>query len=248
MKELAIRRVLLASPRGFCAGVDRAIEIVGLVLELYGPPVYVFHEIVHNPYVVRALRERGAVFVGDLAQVPPGARTVYSAHGVSPEVRAQAQARGLLVTDATCPLVTKVHLEAARFARAGYFNILVGHPGHDEVLGTMGEVPGSIALVSDATQAEAVAVPDPNRVAVLTQQFREGRTDLPGAKDDVKVLRHVVNSFRNNAAPPIVNASTTRHLLFALSLRFTRGTLPGARCGCQVGPAAASGVGPPYFR
>lgn len=167
---MAPERVLLASPRGFCAGVDRAIEIVRLALERFGPPVYVFHEIVHNPYVVGELREKGAIFVNDLAKVPTGARTVYSAHGVSPEVRDQAANRGLEVIDATCPLVTKVHLEAVRFAKAGYFNILIGHKDHDEVVGTMGEVPPEgVALVSDVEEAAEVQPPDPSKVAVLTQ-------------------------------------------------------------------------------
>ena len=167
---MAISRVLLASPRGFCAGVDRAIEIVRLTLERFGPPVYVFHEIVHNPYVVGELREKGAVFVNDLSEVPAGARTIYSAHGVSPEVRGEAGERQLQVIDATCPLVTKVHLEAMRFAGNGFFNILIGHKGHDEVIGTMGEVPaGQIALVSDLADAEHIEPPDPAKVAVLTQ-------------------------------------------------------------------------------
>ena len=166
---MTVKHVLLASPRGFCAGVDRAIEIVRMALQAYGPPVYVFHEIVHNPYVVQDLRRNGAIFVNDLAEVPEGGRTVYSAHGVSPEVRAQASEQRLKIIDATCPLVTKVHLEAVRFAREGYFNILVGHKGHDEVIGTMGEAPGSTVLVSTAEEAEAVTVPDPERVAILTQ-------------------------------------------------------------------------------
>lgn len=164
-----VQELVLASPRGFCAGVDRAIEIVRLALEAYGPPVYVFHEIVHNPYVVRELREMGAVFVNELSEAPEGARTVYSAHGVSPAVRAEAAARRLQVIDATCPLVTKVHLEAVRFARDGYTVILVGHRGHDEVIGTMGETPDHILLVSDVNDARTVSPPDPNRVAVLTQ-------------------------------------------------------------------------------
>ena len=160
-----VSRVLLASPRGFCAGVDRAIEIVRLALERFGAPVYVFHEIVHNPYVVGELREKGAVFVNDLSGVPAGARTIYSAHGVSPKVREEAAARELQVIDATCPLVTKVHLEAARFARGGYFNILVGHKGHDEVMGTMGEVPaGQIAVVSDRDDLDGMVVPDPSQI------------------------------------------------------------------------------------
>jgi len=164
-----VQELVLASPRGFCAGVDRAIEIVRLALEAYGPPIYVFHEIVHNPYVVRELRDRGAVFVNELAEAPEGARTVYSAHGVSPSVRAEAAARRLQVIDATCPLVTKVHLEAVRFAHDGYGIVLIGHRGHDEVIGTMGETPGCILLVSNVEDARTVAPPDPNRVAVLTQ-------------------------------------------------------------------------------
>lgn len=167
---MSVRRVLLASPRGFCAGVDRAIEIVRLALERFGPPVYVFHEIVHNPYVVGELREKGAVFVNGLSEIPAGARAIYSAHGVSPEVRQHAGTRNLQVIDATCPLVTKVHLEALRFAKDGYFNILIGHKGHDEVIGTMGEVsPNGIALVSGLAEAAHVQPPDPTRVAVLTQ-------------------------------------------------------------------------------
>jgi len=165
-----LNRVLLASPRGFCAGVDRAIEIVRLALERFGPPAYVFHEIVHNPYVVGELREKGAIFVNDLSEVPPGALTIYSAHGVSPAIREQATRLELRVIDATCPLVTKVHLEAVRFAKDGYFNILIGHRGHDEVVGTMGEVsPEGVALVSDVAEAKEIRPPDPTRVAVLTQ-------------------------------------------------------------------------------
>jgi len=164
-----LHRVLLASPRGFCAGVDRAIEIVRLALEAYGPPVYVYHEIVHNPYVVRELRDKGAVFVLDLADVPEGARTIYSAHGVSPAIRQQAAERHLQLVDATCPLVTKVHLEAVRFANEGYWILLIGHKGHDEVTGTMGEAPHRMLLVSDVEEAEQVEVPETDRLAVLTQ-------------------------------------------------------------------------------
>ena len=164
------KRVLLASPRGFCAGVDRAIEIVRLALERFGPPVYVFHEIVHNPYVVGELRQKGAIFVNDLSEVPAGARAIYSAHGVSPAIREDAAERALDVIDATCPLVTKVHLEAIRFARDGYFNVLIGHKGHDEVVGTMGEVPEhQIAVVDDLQEVADLDVPDPSKVAVLTQ-------------------------------------------------------------------------------
>jgi 4-hydroxy-3-methylbut-2-enyl diphosphate reductase len=162
-------RVLLANPRGFCAGVDRAIEIVELCLERFGPPVYVRHEIVHNRHVVEALRGRGAVFVDDPGEVPRGALLVYSAHGVSPAVRDAAERRGLRTLDATCPLVTKVHVEAQRFAREDVDTILVGHAGHVEVEGTMGHAPGRMQLVENVEDAERVSVRDPERVACLTQ-------------------------------------------------------------------------------
>src|SRR5512145_1085356 len=139
--------VLLANPRGFCAGVDRAIEVAELALARYGPPVYVRHEIVHNRHVVDGLRAKGAIFVEDPAEVPPGSLLVYSAHGVSPAVRGAAEARGLRTIDATCPLVTKVHVEASRFARQDYEIILIGHAGHVEVEGTMGQAPERIHLV-----------------------------------------------------------------------------------------------------
>ncbi len=157
------------SPRGFCAGVDRAIEIVELALEAYGPPVYVRHEIVHNRHVVERLRSRGAVFIDDLADVPRGSRVVFSAHGVSPAVRTQARERELQSIDATCPLVTKVHLEARRFARDGYEIILVGHRGHVEVEGTLGQAPDRMHLIETVEDAAALRVADPDRLAVLTQ-------------------------------------------------------------------------------
>ncbi len=166
---MAIERVILAAPRGFCAGVDRAIDIVNIALELYGTPVYVRKEIVHNAHVVQELRGRGAVFVDELDEVPDGARVIFSAHGIGPAVRAQAAAKGLRVIDATCPLVTKVHLEALKFAREGRWILLVGHAGHDEVIGTMGHAPGQMVLVGSVEEAEQVQVPDPERVAVITQ-------------------------------------------------------------------------------
>jgi len=166
---MPLKKVLLARPRGFCAGVDRAIEVVDRALELFGAPVYVRKEIVHNKYVIRSLAAKGAVFVDELDDVPEGAVAIYSAHGVSPEVRARAVGKNLKIIDATCPLVTKVHMEALRYARAQLSIILVGHAGHDEVVGTMGEVPGHIQLVGNAAAAETVEVPDPERVAVLTQ-------------------------------------------------------------------------------
>jgi 4-hydroxy-3-methylbut-2-enyl diphosphate reductase len=162
-------RVLLANPRGFCAGVDRAIEIVELALRRYGPPIYVRHEIVHNRHVVEGLRAKGAVFVDDPGDAPPGALLVYSAHGVSPAVRAASGRRGLRAIDATCPLVTKVHVEAQRFDGADYDVILVGHAGHVEVEGTMGHAPGRMQLVETVADVARVAVRDPERVACLTQ-------------------------------------------------------------------------------
>ena len=163
------KRLLLAKPRGFCAGVDRAIEVVNLALQLFEGPIYVRKQIVHNRHVIESFQAKGVVFVEELDEVPDGALVIFSAHGVSPEVRAGAAARRLQVVDATCPLVTKVHLEALRFRNEGYSIILVGHRGHEEVVGTMGEVPGSIQLVGSAAEAERMQVPDPSRVAVLTQ-------------------------------------------------------------------------------
>lgn len=163
------RKVILAKPRGFCAGVDRAIDIVNLALELYQPPVYVRKQIVHNGYVIEALARKGAVFVEEIDDVPEGALVIVSAHGVSPDVFQKAQERRLNVIDATCPLVTKVHAEVKRFAGEGLSIILIGHEGHDEVIGTMGEVPGQVQLVSTVEQAEQVRVPDCGKVAVTTQ-------------------------------------------------------------------------------
>ena len=163
------RRVLLAKPRGFCAGVDRAIDIVNLALELYQPPVYVRKQIVHNRCVIETLSQKGAIFVDEVDEVPEGALVIFSAHGVSPEVFEKAHLKNLSVIDATCPLVTKVHSEVKRFAGEGLSIILVGHEGHDEVVGTLGEEPGHIQLVSTVEQAEQVQVPDGQRVAVTTQ-------------------------------------------------------------------------------
>ena len=166
---MSVRKLLLAKPRGFCAGVDRAIDVVNLALELYPGPVYVRKEIVHNVHVVNDLRAKGAIFVDELDEVPDGATVIFSAHGVSPDVRGRAAARGLKVIDATCPLVTKVHHEAVRFAREGRPIVLVGHQGHDEVVGTMGHAPQHIQLIGSAQEAETLRVADPDRVAVITQ-------------------------------------------------------------------------------
>ena len=163
-------KLLLAAPRGYCAGVDRAVQTVERALELHGPPVYVRKEIVHNKHVVEELAARGAIFVDELSDaVPAGAVTVFSAHGVSPAVHADAAERGLRTIDATCPLVTKVHREAVKFAGDGYTIVLVGHAGHEEVEGTMGEVPGSIVLVENEADVDALEVEDPSRIAYLTQ-------------------------------------------------------------------------------
>ena len=161
--------ILLAAPRGFCAGVIRAVDVVDLCLERFGTPVYVRKEIVHNPYVVSELRDKGAIFVEELDEVPDGQLVVFSAHGVSPAVWKDSRERGLSVIDATCPLVTKVHLEALKYAKEGYSILLIGHKNHDEVLGTMGEAPEVSQLVEDVERARAIDVPDPDKVVVLTQ-------------------------------------------------------------------------------
>jgi 4-hydroxy-3-methylbut-2-enyl diphosphate reductase len=161
--------ILLASPRGYCAGVDRAVITVERALELYGAPVYVRKEIVHNKHVVAELRKQGAIFVETETEVPEGATVVFSAHGVSPGVHAAAAQRQLRTIDATCPLVTKVHVEAKKFAAQGYTIVLIGHAGHEEVEGTMGEVPDAIVLVEDEAGADALQVEDPERIAYISQ-------------------------------------------------------------------------------
>jgi 4-hydroxy-3-methylbut-2-en-1-yl diphosphate reductase len=163
------RKIFLLKPRGFCAGVVRAIDVVKIALDLYGPPVYVRKEIVHNKHVVDELRNAGAIFVEELDEVPEGARAIFSAHGVSPAVRRQAKERRLEVIDATCPLVTKVHLEAVKFGREKYSVVLIGHKDHDEVIGTLGEVPESSYLVETVEDVDKLELPDPTRVRYLTQ-------------------------------------------------------------------------------
>jgi 4-hydroxy-3-methylbut-2-enyl diphosphate reductase len=164
-----IEKVILAAPRGFCAGVVRAVDIVDLALDLYDEPIYVRKEIVHNAHVVKDLSDKGAIFVDRIEEVPEGCRVIFSAHGVSPEVWEKAASRSLRIIDATCPLVTKVHQEAVRYARKDYTIILVGHEGHDEVIGTLGEAPAQIRLVTTVEDVEALEVEDPNRVAYITQ-------------------------------------------------------------------------------
>jgi 4-hydroxy-3-methylbut-2-enyl diphosphate reductase len=166
---MSVNEVVLAEPRGFCAGVDRAIEIVERALKKFGAPIYVRHEIVHNTYVVNDLKAKGAIFIEDLAEVPPGATLVFSAHGVSQAVRKEAQARGFSIFDATCPLVTKVHVEVAKLHKEGYEFLMIGHKGHPEVEGTMGQLYDGIYLVEAVADVARVQVKRPDRVAVVTQ-------------------------------------------------------------------------------
>jgi 4-hydroxy-3-methylbut-2-enyl diphosphate reductase len=165
----APEKILLAAPRGYCAGVDRAVQTVERALDLHGAPVYVRKEIVHNKHVVEQLRSRGAIFVDQETEVPEGSTVVFSAHGVAPSVHANAAARGLATIDATCPLVTKVHVEAKKFAAEGYTIVLIGHEGHEEVEGTMGEAPEHIVLIETEADADALEVEDPDRIAYISQ-------------------------------------------------------------------------------
>jgi 4-hydroxy-3-methylbut-2-enyl diphosphate reductase len=191
----ADKKIFLLKPRGFCAGVVRAIDVVKIALDLYGPPVYVRKEIVHNKHVVDELREAGAIFVEELDEVPVGARTIFSAHGVAPSVRKQAKERKLDVIDATCPLVTKVHLEAVRFARDGYSIVLIGHKDHDEVIGTLGEVPDRSYMVETLDDVDRLELPDPTRVRYLTQTT----LSLDETRDLVNRLKE---RFPHLAGPP----------------------------------------------
>jgi 4-hydroxy-3-methylbut-2-en-1-yl diphosphate reductase len=202
-------KLLLAAPRGYCAGVDRAVQTVERALEHYGPPVYVRKEIVHNKHVVAQLRERGAVFVDELDDsVPEGAVTIFSAHGVSPAVHADAERRGLRTVDATCPLVTKVHREALKFAADGYTIVLIGHAGHEEVEGTMGEAPEHIVLVETEEDVDALELADPDRVAYISQTTLS--VDETGA-----VIARLRERFPNIIGPrtdDICYATTNRQL------------------------------------
>ncbi len=180
-----IAEIVLAGPRGFCAGVERAIDIVEQALEVCGPPVYVRREIVHNGYVVDKLRAKGAIFVDELHEVPDGATVIFSAHGVSPAVREEADSRALKVIDATCPLVTKVHLEAVRYARESYSIVLIGHEDHDEVIGTLGEAPDRIHVIDSVAEVDALEVPDPDKIAYLTQTT----LSVDDTRDVIEALR-----------------------------------------------------------
>jgi 4-hydroxy-3-methylbut-2-enyl diphosphate reductase len=200
--------VLLAAPRGYCAGVDRAVQAVEHALELYGPPVYVRKEIVHNKHVVSQLAERGAVFVDQETEVPEGELVVFSAHGVAPSVHANAEARQLRTIDATCPLVTKVHVEARKFAEQGYTIVLIGHEGHEEVEGTTGEAPDNIVLVQTADDVDALEIEDPDRVAYITQ------TTL-SVDETSQIIARLRAKFPNITAPKsddICYATTNRQI------------------------------------
>ena len=198
--------LFLAAPRGFCAGVDRAIDIVDMALQVYGAPIYVRHEIVHNRHVVDDLRQKGAVFVDELSDVPAGAVVIFSAHGVSPAVRREAEERGLKSLDATCPLVTKVHLEALRYAQQGYTIILVGHRNHVEVIGTLGEAPESIVIVESVDQARTVQVRDARRVAYITQTT----LSMDDLREIVDVLKERFPSIHEPAKDDICYATQNR--------------------------------------
>jgi 4-hydroxy-3-methylbut-2-enyl diphosphate reductase len=188
------RTILLAAPRGYCAGVDRAVQTVEKALDLYGPPVYVRKEIVHNKHVVESLEQRGAIFVDQETEVPEGETVVFSAHGVAPSVHANAATRSLNTIDATCPLVTKVHVEARKFAADGYTIVLVGHEGHEEVEGTTGEAPEHIVLVQTEADAEQLEVDDPDKVAFITQ------TTL-SVDETMSIIRKLRERFPNMVGP-----------------------------------------------
>ncbi len=213
---MKVSKVILAKPRGFCAGVDRAIDVVNRALELYEHPIYVRREIVHNSHVIDRLRSKGAIFVDEVDEVPDGATLIFSAHGIAPQVRSKAAAKHLRVIDATCPLVTKVHLEAIRFARQGASIILIGHEGHDEVIGTMGELPGRIHLVGSVDQAETVEVVNPFNVAVITQTT----LSVDDTEAILKVLKRRFPGLRTPASDDICYATQNRQTAVkALSVR-----------------------------
>ncbi|WP_417736554.1 4-hydroxy-3-methylbut-2-enyl diphosphate reductase [Rosistilla oblonga] len=188
-------KIHLAAPRGFCAGVNMAVESLEIALEAMGPPVYVYHEIVHNQYVVRTFRSKGAVFVNELTDVPEGATVLFSAHGVAPATRELAKQRNLTAIDATCPLVTKVHLEAIRYAQQGYTIFLIGHDGHDEVIGTMGEAPEAIILVETEEDVDKLDVSDESKLAYLTQ------TTL-SVDDATRIINRLKARFPELKGPP----------------------------------------------
>src|SRR5437762_4898639 len=204
----AEKKIYLLKPRGCCAGVVRAIDVVKIALDLYGPPDYVRKEIVHNKHVVDGLRSAGAIFVEELEEVPTGARAIFSAHGVSPQVREDARKRNLQIIDATCPLVTKVHLEAIKFARSGYTIVLIGHKDHDEVIGTLGEAPERTVLVSNPEDVDALHVADPTRICYLTQTT----LSLDETRDIVQRLKERFPLIQGPPAQDICYATENRQM------------------------------------
>jgi 4-hydroxy-3-methylbut-2-en-1-yl diphosphate reductase len=207
-QAVSTKKIILLRPRGFCAGVVRAIDVVKIALDLFGAPIYVRKEIVHNKHVVDELRAAGAIFIEELEEVPSGARVIFSAHGVSPLVRKQAIERDLQVIDATCPLVTKVHLEAVKFARKSFTIILIGHKDHDEVIGTLGEAPEATVLVSNVEDVNRLNVKDPEKVSFITQTT----LSLDETQDIVTRLRERYPKIQGPAAQDICYATENRQL------------------------------------
>jgi 4-hydroxy-3-methylbut-2-en-1-yl diphosphate reductase len=238
-----VERVLLASPRGYCAGVERAVETVERALALYGRPVYVRKQIVHNSHVVRELEERGAVFVDSVEDIPTGAPVVFSAHGVAPSVRAAADARDLTSIDATCPLVTKVHTQARRFAQRGYTVVLIGHAGHEEVEGTTGEAPEAIALVESVADAEAIVLPDDSPLGYITQTT----LSVDETREIVEVLRRRFPRIEGPAKEDICYATSNRQwavkeMLEQIDLLLVVGSRNSSNSVRLVDVASAAGV------
>jgi 4-hydroxy-3-methylbut-2-enyl diphosphate reductase len=238
-----VKRVLLASPRGYCAGVERAVETVERAIDLYGAPVYVRKQIVHNGHVVRELESRGAVFVEDEAEVPVGSTVVLSAHGVAPSVYANAAARRLTTIDATCPLVTKVHVQARRYAAEGYRVVLIGHAGHEEVVGTMGEAPEAITLVQSVEEAEALDLPPGAPVAYITQTT----LSVDETAEIIEVLRRRFPALRAPQREDICYATSNRQwavkeLLAEVGLLLVIGSRNSSNSNRLVEVARAAGV------
>jgi 4-hydroxy-3-methylbut-2-enyl diphosphate reductase len=243
MGPQVVKRLVLASPRGYCAGVERAIESVETALELYGAPIYVRKQIVHNAHVVYELEQRGAVFVESEEDVPPGATVVFSAHGVSPSVHAAAQARGLQTIDATCPLVSKVHAEARNYAARGFTVFLIGHAGHEEVEGTMGEAPDSTLLVETVADAERMRPPQTERLAYVTQTT----LSVDDTREIVAVLRRRFPAIQSSKKDDICYATTNRqravkHLLGSVDLLLVIGSRNSSNSNRLVEVARAGGV------
>jgi 4-hydroxy-3-methylbut-2-en-1-yl diphosphate reductase len=238
-----VKRLLLASPRGYCAGVERAVETVERALGLYGSPVYVRKQIVHNSHVVRELEARGAVFVDSLTEVPEGATVVFSAHGVAPAVRREAGEQRLTTIDATCPLVTKVHAQARRYAKAGYAIVLIGHAGHEEVEGTLGEAPEAIVLVQSVEEAERVSLPAEAPLAYITQTT----LSVDETSEIVSVLRRRFPRIEGPAREDICYATSNRQwavkeLLSSVDLLLVVGSRNSSNSQRLVDVARAAGV------